>query len=80
MTDCVFVCVIRSLVSEAVRIIDHYLRLQTEESQTGMRHVLQEGITLWLSHALPLPQLEDLLLTHLPRTVYPLALLLFGLV
>lgn len=67
-----------SLVSEAVRIIDHYLRLQTEESQTGMRHVLQEGISLWLSHALPLAQLEDLLLTHLPRTVYPLALLLFG--
>ncbi|XP_069977308.1 uncharacterized protein ca isoform X2 [Penaeus vannamei] len=68
----------KSLVSEAVRIIDHYLRLQTEESQTGMRHVLQEGISLWLSHSLPLAQLEDLLLTHLPRTVYPLALLLFG--
>ncbi|XP_042235207.1 uncharacterized protein LOC121874922 isoform X2 [Homarus americanus] len=68
----------RYLVAEAVRIIDHYLKLQTEESQTGMRHVLQEGISLWLSHALPLAQLEDLLLTHLPRTVYPLALLLFG--
>ncbi|KAG7161636.1 hypothetical protein Hamer_G014206 [Homarus americanus] len=68
----------KSLVAEAVRIIDHYLKLQTEESQTGMRHVLQEGISLWLSHALPLAQLEDLLLTHLPRTVYPLALLLFG--
>ncbi|XP_053656364.1 uncharacterized protein ca isoform X2 [Cherax quadricarinatus] len=26
----------KSLVAEAVRIIDHYLRLQTEESQTGM--------------------------------------------
>ena len=65
-------------MDEAVRIIDYYLRLQTEESQTGMRHVLQEGISLWLSHALPLGQLEELLLTHLPRTVYPLALLLFG--
>ncbi|MPC11191.1 Ultraviolet-B receptor UVR8 [Portunus trituberculatus] len=68
----------KMLVDEAVRIIDYYLRLQTEESQTGMRHVLQEGISLWLSHALPLGQLEELLLTHLPRTVYPLALLLFG--
>ncbi|XP_066977606.1 uncharacterized protein ca isoform X2 [Macrobrachium rosenbergii] len=68
----------KSVVGEAVRIMDHYLRLQTEESQTGMKHVLQEGISLWLSHALPLAQLEDLLLTHLPRTVYPLALLLFG--
>lgn len=67
-----------SHVSEAVRILDHFLRLQTEESQSGMRQVLQEGIGLWLTHSLPIPQLEDLLLTHLPRTVYPLALLLFG--
>ena len=66
------------MVEEAVRIMDHYLNVQTSESQSGMRQVLQEGISLWLSHSLPLPQLEDLLLTHLPKTVYPLALLLFG--
>ncbi|KAB7506467.1 hypothetical protein Anas_00856 [Armadillidium nasatum] len=65
-------------VGEAVRIMDHFLHLQTEESQSGMRLVLQEGIGLWLTHSLPIPQLEELLLTHLPRTVYPLALLLFG--
>ncbi|CAL4068400.1 unnamed protein product [Meganyctiphanes norvegica] len=67
-----------SVVEEAQRILDHYLQLQTTESQMGMRGVLQEGISQWLQHALPTSQLEDLLLQHLPRTVYPLALLLFG--
>ena len=65
-------------ISEAVKILDHYLRLQTEESHVGMKGVLQEAINLWLTHSLPLEQLEELLLTHMPRTVYPLALLLFG--
>ncbi|XP_076055438.1 RCC1 and BTB domain containing protein claret isoform X3 [Oratosquilla oratoria] len=66
------------IVQEAVRIVDHFLHLQNEESQSGTQQVLHEGISQWLNHALPLSKLEELLLAHLPRTVYPLALLLFG--
>ncbi|KAF4527744.1 hypothetical protein B566_EDAN014954 [Ephemera danica] len=50
---------------EASSIVEHYVSLMEAESHTMMRRLLEQGIEFWLSHSLPVDQLENLLMKHI---------------
>ncbi|EZA47730.1 X-linked retinitis pigmentosa GTPase regulator-like protein [Ooceraea biroi] len=65
------------VINEAIRALKFYFNNINNEANILKCEILQDAISFWLQHNLPIQSLENVLLDHIHVIYYPLGLLLF---
>ncbi|XP_060528037.1 uncharacterized protein LOC132703033 [Cylas formicarius] len=68
----------KEIIDAASYLVEFYIKsIYISENHILMQNILLRCIEFWLSHNLPVPILEDILLKNLDKYFYPLSILLF---